>query len=49
VLKLGMSLARMGDAQKACAAFAEFDRRYPGAPVALKQMAGREKASAGCG
>jgi tol-pal system protein YbgF len=49
VLKLGMSLARMGDAQKACAAFAEFGRRYPNAPVALKQMAGREKASAGCG
>jgi tol-pal system protein YbgF len=49
VLKLGMSLARMGDAQKACAAFAEFDRRYPNAPVALKQMAGRETSNAGCG
>ncbi|WP_027134334.1 tol-pal system protein YbgF [Geminicoccus roseus] len=48
LLKLGMSLVRLGDTQKACAAFAEFDRRYPGAPAALKQMAGREKASAGC-
>ncbi len=48
VLKLGMSLARMGDRQKACATFAEFDRRYPKAPVALKQMASREKSNAGC-
>lgn len=48
VLKLGMSLVRMGDAEKACAAFAEFDRRYPKAPAALKQMAGREKTNAGC-
>ena len=48
VLKLGMSLSRLGDTQKACAAFGEFDRRYANAPAALKQMAGREKANASC-
>ena len=48
VLKLGMSLSRIGDAAKACAAFAEFDRRYGNAPAALKQMAVREKRNAKC-
>ncbi|HEX2528095.1 MAG TPA: tetratricopeptide repeat protein [Geminicoccus sp.] len=48
VLKLGMALSRMGDRDKACAAFSEFDRRYTNATAALKQMASREKVNAGC-
>lgn len=49
VLKLGMSLARLGEKQKACAAFAEFDRSFAaGSTAAIRQTAQREKGNAGC-
>lgn len=48
LLKLGMSLARLGDAERACTAMLEFERRYPQVNIAMQQMAQRERRAAGC-
>lgn len=48
LLKLGMALARLGDNDRACTAFREFDRRYPDAGASLQRMASREKEASAC-
>ena len=48
LLKLGMSLGRLGDPERACTAFIEFERRYPDANTALKQAAARERGIFDC-
>ena len=49
LLKLGVSLARLGQKDKACQTFAALAKRHPGAPTAVKQALARERASTGCG
>ena len=49
LLKLGMSLAALGDAEKACASYDELERRFPDAGTAVRQTLERERRSAGCG
>ena len=48
LLKLGMSLAAMGDRDKACQTFAELAKRHPNAPAPIRQALSREKSAAGC-
>lgn len=48
LLKLGMSLAALGDRERACQTFAELDRRHPNAPAPVRQMLVRERTAAGC-
>jgi tol-pal system protein YbgF len=48
LLKLGMSLAAMGDRNKACQTFGELGKRHPTAPAPIKQALAREKSAAGC-
>ena len=48
LLKLGMSLAALGQKDKACVAFAELAKRHPNAPTPVKQALTRELAGAGC-
>lgn len=48
LLKLGMSLARLGDTERACQTFAELDRRYPDAAAPIRQALARERDDAGC-
>jgi tol-pal system protein YbgF len=49
LLKLGMSLAALGDSQRACQTFAELESRHPNAPAPIKQTLLRERTTAGCG
>lgn len=48
LLKLGMSLAALGQRDIACATFKEVDARYPGASDMLKGRVSQEQAIAGC-
>ncbi len=48
LLKLGMSLAAMGDRDRACQTFAELTKRHPNAPAPIRQALSREKSAAGC-
>ena len=49
LLKLGMSLNRLGDSAKACQTYDELARRHANASPAIKQVLTRERAVAGCG
>jgi tol-pal system protein YbgF len=48
LLKLGMSLAAMGQASDACVAFGELEVRYPGASDTVKQRLATERSKNGC-
>jgi len=48
LLKLGMSLAALGETADACKALHELSARYPKAPDATKQRAAKEQAKNGC-
>ncbi len=48
LLKLGMSLAALGDKQKACETYTELQKRHPNAGIAIRQALVRERAAAGC-
>jgi tol-pal system protein YbgF len=48
LLKLGMSLAALGQKQEACSTFGELDAKYPKAPEAVRDQAKSERAKAGC-
>jgi tol-pal system protein YbgF len=49
LLKLGMSLAKLGDRQRACQTFNELAKRHPNATAAVRQSLARERAATGCG
>ena len=48
LMKLGMSLAQLGQKADACRAFGRLDRDFPTAPAAIKDRAGDEKKRLGC-
>ena len=48
LLKLGMSLAQLGQKANACQAFARLERDFPTAPASIKDRAGEEKKRLGC-
>ena len=48
LLKLGVSLAALGEADAACATFAEVGRRYPNATESLMSRVHDEQGRAGC-
>lgn len=48
LLKLGIALNGMGARDRACAVFAEFDRKYPQAAPALRQASEREQKRVKC-
>lgn len=48
LLKLGMSLERLGQREAACSSFNELPRRYPSAPQHVLQRLDQEKDNAGC-
>jgi tol-pal system protein YbgF len=48
LLRLGQSLAALGEKDAACATFNEVGRKYPRASVVLKQGVEREQKRAGC-
>lgn len=48
LLKLGMTLAAMGQTGEACSAFAELDSRYPDAPETIRQRVAEESARLNC-
>lgn len=48
LLKLGMSLAALGESKAACATYGQFGKRYPGASPALMSRVDSEAARAGC-
>ena len=48
LLKLGMSLAAMGERDKACQTFAELAKRHPNASAPIRQALSRERTAAGC-
>jgi tol-pal system protein YbgF len=48
LLKLGMSLAALGEKNAACATFSEVGRKFPSASPALTSRVGEEAAHAGC-
>ncbi len=48
LLKLGMSLAAMGDKTKACQTFGELAKRHPTAPAPVRQTLARERTAAAC-
>ncbi|MCP4327776.1 MAG: tol-pal system protein YbgF [Alphaproteobacteria bacterium] len=49
LLKLGMSLGRLGKNREACASLDELDRRFPDAPGNVQQYARTERQRLGCG
>lgn len=49
LLKLGMSLAAVGDTSRACQTFSELGRRHGNASAAVRQALARERDAAGCG
>ncbi len=49
LLKLAISLRRLGNNPDACATFSELERRYPQAPKSVQQRADAEKKRANCG
>lgn len=48
LLKLGMSLAALGQKHAACSTFGELDTKYPKAPESLRDQAKGERTKAGC-
>ncbi len=48
LLKLGLSLAGLGEREAACSTYTEVLRKYPKASNALQQRVATEKAVAGC-
>ncbi len=48
LVKLGMTLTNLNQKPEACAAFGQFNKEFPQAPVALKQLAQTERGRAGC-
>ena len=48
LLKLGMSLAEIGQKADACAAFVELGKKFPDAPANVKERAERERKRVGC-
>lgn len=48
LLKLGASLAALGDTARACQTLTEMGRRYPNVSAALQQALARERSAAGC-
>lgn len=48
LLKLGITLAALGQTQDACLTLAEVPRTFPGAPQSVKLRAEQERARAGC-
>ena len=49
MLKLGMSLRRLGQKKHACATFSELSTRFPRASSQIKKLAARERQRTGCG
>lgn len=49
LLKLGVTLSRLGKTAEACATFAELSRKFPDAPQNMRDKAAQEAAGAGCG
>jgi tol-pal system protein YbgF len=48
LLKLGMSLAQLGQKEEACLTFAQFKKEFPNASDSAKQLAEAERQRAGC-
>ena len=48
LLRLGQSLAALGQKEMACASFAEIGRKYPRAPLSVKQGVEREMKRVRC-
>ncbi len=48
LLKLAMSLQRLGQKEAACSSFAELTTKFPSAPAHLKTLAQTERKRAGC-
>src|SRR5262249_26337519 len=48
LLRLGQSLAALNERELACATFGEIPRKYPRAPLSVKQAAEREQKRARC-
>ena len=48
LLKLGMSLAALGDRERACQTFTELEQRHPDAPAPIREALGRERANDRC-
>lgn len=48
LMKLALSLTRLGQKSAACKTFDELDSKYPNAPSHVKQRAGMERRRAGC-
>ena len=49
LMRLGQSLALLGNAEQACATFAEVGKRYPAASTQVKKTVEREMQSHHCG
>ncbi len=48
MVRLGQTLAQLGNPEQACATFGEFGKRYPAAPASVKKLAEREMAKDHC-
>jgi tol-pal system protein YbgF len=48
MVRLGQTLAALGNAEQACATFTEFGKRYPAATASVKRLAEREMAKDHC-
>jgi len=48
LLKLGMTLTRLGKKAEACATFAELKSKFPDAPQTVRDKAAQESSGAGC-
>jgi tol-pal system protein YbgF len=48
LLKLGMSLAALGQKEAACSSFAELGTKFPSAPLHVRDEANTERRKAGC-
>jgi TolA-binding protein len=48
MVRLGQTLAALGNRDQACATFAEFGRRYPTATASVKRLAERETTKNHC-
>jgi tol-pal system protein YbgF len=48
MVRLGQTLAALGNSEQACATFAEFGKRYPTASASVKRLADRETAKDHC-
>ncbi len=48
MVRLGQTLAALGNKDQACATFSEFSRRFPTATPSVKRLADREMAKNHC-